>query len=54
MPSKRSDDCYGVARTLLHIIETGPNPVLTIDPGPDAHEWRKRLDDRAVAEGLIP
>lgn len=48
------DNCYGVAGTLLHLIETGPNPVLATDPGPDANEWHKRLYDRAVNGGLIP
>jgi hypothetical protein len=28
------DDCHGVAGTLLHLIDTGPNPVLTTDPDP--------------------
>ncbi|MFC9706030.1 hypothetical protein ACFTWD_35665 [Streptomyces sp. NPDC056943] len=48
------DDCYGVAWTLLHLIETGPNPVLLTDPGPDANEWHQRLFLRAVNGGLIP
>lgn len=48
------DDCYGVAGTLLHLIETGPNPVLTTDPGPNANEWHQRLYARAVDGGLIP
>ncbi|MEV5439823.1 hypothetical protein AB0K80_28025 [Streptomyces sp. NPDC052682] len=48
------DDCYGVAWTLLHLIETGPDPVLTAAPGPDANEWHQRLYDRAVNGGLIP
>jgi hypothetical protein len=48
------DDCYGVAWTLLHLIETGPNPVLTTQPAPDASEWHQRLYDRAAFEGLIP
>ncbi|MER5914298.1 hypothetical protein ABT124_28430 [Streptomyces sp. NPDC001982] len=48
------DDCYGVAGTLLHLIETGPNPVLATDPGPDANEWHQRLYARAVNGGLIP
>ncbi|MFG2027686.1 hypothetical protein [Streptomyces sp. NPDC048825] len=47
------DDCYGVAWTLLHLIETGPNPVLTTQPAPDANEWHQRLYDRAVNGGLI-
>ncbi|MEV0742006.1 hypothetical protein AB0I51_40090 [Streptomyces sp. NPDC050549] len=41
------DDCYGVAWTLLHLIETGPNPVLTARPAHDATEWHQRLYDRA-------
>ncbi|MEU5116642.1 hypothetical protein AB0G64_34715 [Streptomyces longwoodensis] len=48
------DDCYGVAWTLLHLIETGPKPVLITDPGPDANEWHQRLYNRAVNAGLVP
>ncbi len=48
------DDCYGVAWTLLHLIETGPNPVLTNEPGLDANEWQHRLWQRAVNGGLVP
>ncbi|GAA4907761.1 hypothetical protein GCM10023237_29300 [Streptomyces coeruleoprunus] len=48
------DVCYGVAWTLLHLIETGPNPVLATDPGRDANEWHQRLFLRAVNGGLIP
>ncbi|MFJ9079356.1 hypothetical protein ACIRO3_29555 [Streptomyces sp. NPDC102278] len=47
-------DCYGVAWALMHLIETGPNPVLATDPGPDANEWHQRLFLRAVNGGLIP
>ena len=47
------DDCYGVAWTLLHLIETGPNPVQTIQPAPDANEWEHRLWARAVNGGLM-
>ena len=43
------DDCYGVAWTLLHLIETGPNPVLTAQPAPDANEWHHQLYDRSIA-----
>ncbi|MGT2529560.1 hypothetical protein ACU4GG_22535 [Streptomyces nojiriensis] len=49
-----TDDCYRVAWTLLHLIETGPNPVLTTKPAPDANEWHHRLYDRAVSEGPTP
>ncbi|QDY80358.1 hypothetical protein [Streptomyces qinzhouensis] len=44
------DDCYGVAWTLLHLIETGPHPVLQTKPPMDANEWHHRLYDRAVFE----
>ncbi|WP_328957893.1 hypothetical protein [Kitasatospora purpeofusca] len=48
------DDCYGVAWTLLHLIETGPNPVLIAEPAPDAGEWHHRLWGRIVNSGLSP
>ncbi|WP_406268402.1 hypothetical protein OHT93_14060 [Streptomyces sp. NBC_00191] len=48
------DDCFGVAWTLMHLIETGPNPVLPTQPAEDANEWHHRLFDRAVFGGLIP
>ncbi|MGC5008821.1 hypothetical protein [Streptomyces sp. DT203] len=48
------DACYGVAWTLLHLIETGPNPVLAAQSAPDADEWQHRLWERAVNGGLIP
>ncbi|MFE6056806.1 hypothetical protein ACFQ6N_39225 [Kitasatospora sp. NPDC056446] len=47
------DDCYGLAWSLLHLIETGPNPVLTEKPGPAANEWRHRLWQRALNAGLV-
>ncbi|MFF2364940.1 hypothetical protein ACFVU0_19945 [Streptomyces sp. NPDC058122] len=40
------DDCYGVAWTLLHLIETGPRPVPAVSkPGPDAmdNDWQHVL-----------
>lgn len=48
------DDCYGVAWSLLHLIETGPNPVLTTKPDPEANEWHHTLWTRAVNGGLVP
>ncbi|MFJ6651135.1 hypothetical protein ACIQPS_36645 [Streptomyces sp. NPDC091290] len=42
------DDCYGVAWTLLHLIETGPNPVLKAKSAPDASEWHHRLYERGA------
>jgi hypothetical protein len=47
------DDCYGVAWTLLHLIETGPNPVYTVRPAPEANEWQHRLWQRCVNAGLV-
>ncbi|MFF7165734.1 hypothetical protein ACFZBP_30930 [Streptomyces sp. NPDC008086] len=47
------DDCYGVAWTLLHLIETGPNPVFTVRPAPDANAWQHRLWQRCVNTGLV-
>ncbi|MFE4575980.1 hypothetical protein [Streptomyces chartreusis] len=47
-----SDDCFGVAWALLHLIETGPNPVLRTKPAPDANEWHHQLYDRGVFEEL--
>ncbi|MDH6612501.1 hypothetical protein M2164_008136 [Streptomyces sp. SAI-208] len=38
------DDCYGVAWTLLHLVETAPGPVPAIaPPSPDADEWHVTL-----------
>ncbi|MFC9733076.1 hypothetical protein ACFWGM_25415 [Streptomyces roseolus] len=48
------DDCYGVAWTLLHLIETAPRPVLTADPGPGAGEWHRRLHGRAASGDPAP
>ncbi|WP_266616987.1 hypothetical protein [Streptomyces sp. NBC_00047] len=34
------DDCYGVAWTLVHLIETAPGPVPQLeDPGPEPSDW---------------
>ncbi|MGY0460337.1 hypothetical protein ACW14Y_08715 [Kitasatospora sp. cg17-2] len=45
------DDCYGLAWTLLHLVETGPNPVLATEPAPNAGEWHHRLWGRIVNSG---
>ena len=42
-----SDSCYGVAWTLLHLIETAPESPLKTEPSTDANEWIKRLWERA-------
>ncbi|GAA3361795.1 hypothetical protein GCM10017744_049930 [Streptomyces antimycoticus] len=48
-----SDDCHGVVWSLLHLIETGPNPVLATKPAPDANEWQHLLWTRAANAGLV-
>lgn len=38
------DDCYGLAWTLLHLVETAPGGVpLTSEPDDDANEWLRHL-----------
>lgn len=42
------DDCYGLAWTLLHLIETAPGGApLPSAPGEQDNEWRLRLWKRA-------
>ncbi|WP_405787479.1 hypothetical protein OG753_06135 [Streptomyces sp. NBC_00029] len=41
------DDCYGVAWTLVHLIETAPSRVPQWeDPGPEAGDWAEALRGR--------
>jgi hypothetical protein len=41
------DDCFGVAWSLLHLIETEPGRTyVTEEPGPDANEWVRRMWNR--------
>ncbi|MFG2417113.1 hypothetical protein [Streptomyces goshikiensis] len=41
------DDCYGVAWTLVHLIETAPGPVPQLeDPGLEASDWAEVLRTR--------
>ncbi|MFE9539612.1 hypothetical protein [Streptomyces sp. NPDC006691] len=41
------DDCYGVAWTLVHLIETDPGAVPQLkDPGPEAGDWAQVLWSR--------
>ncbi len=42
-----TDSCFGVAWTLLHLIETAPESPLKTVPATDANEWVKLLWDRA-------
>jgi hypothetical protein len=47
------DDCYGVAWSLLHLIETSPGPVPAVaPPGPDADDWHHTLWNRWGNHGL--
>src|SRR5690349_8754519 len=42
------DDCYGLAWTLLHLIESAPaGAPLNSEPGSDANEWVRCLWSRA-------
>jgi hypothetical protein len=42
------DDCYGLAWTLLHLIESAPGGApLKTKPGVSDNEWLRRLWDRA-------
>jgi hypothetical protein len=42
------DDCFGLAWTLLHLIETAPGATaITPEPPPDANEWVRDLWGRA-------
>ncbi|MFE3682239.1 hypothetical protein ACFXPM_03245 [Streptomyces sp. NPDC059095] len=41
------DDCYGVAWSLVHLIETGPGPVPPVTrPGPSSSVWQQTLWNR--------
>jgi hypothetical protein len=42
-----SDDGFGLAWTLLHLIETAPELPIKAQPPSDANEWVRRLWDSA-------
>lgn len=45
------DDCYGLAWTLLHLIETAPGArVVKVEPDPGANEWVRGLWARGHRE----
>ena len=46
-----SDDCYGMAWTLLHLVETSPTPYPRTEPPADANQWHRRLWRRARNAG---
>ncbi|MFF9819593.1 hypothetical protein [Streptomyces sp. NPDC014006] len=43
-----SDDCYGLAWTLLHLIETAPGQPAIAEPTVETNEWVRRLWERRV------
>jgi hypothetical protein len=42
-----SDDCFGLAWTLVHLVETAPNHPLDSRPSSDANPWLETLWERA-------
>jgi len=40
------DNCFGLAWTLVHLIESSPNSVITTEPPADANPWVKTLWQR--------
>ncbi|MFF5158720.1 hypothetical protein ACFY3N_21305 [Streptomyces sp. NPDC000348] len=47
------DDCYGLAWTMAHLIETAPGPVYTPEPAPEAGA-HARIRRWAAAAGPVP
>ncbi|MFJ9448315.1 hypothetical protein ACIRRH_41865 [Kitasatospora sp. NPDC101235] len=43
------DNCFGLAWTLLHIVESAPSPVVTSESPADSNEWITRLWKRFAA-----
>lgn len=43
------DDCFGLAWTLVHLIETSPTPLPTMQPGKDSNKWENVLYQRQIA-----
>jgi hypothetical protein len=41
------DDCFGMAWSLLHLVETSPTPYPRTEPPADANQWHRRLWRRA-------
>jgi len=41
------DDCFGLAWSLLHLIETAPELPVKAEPPSDANEWIRRIWYRA-------
>ncbi|MCP8708411.1 hypothetical protein QWL27_04240 [Streptomyces thermocarboxydus] len=48
------DDCYSLAWTLVHLIETAPGPVPRLnEPGPDDGDWAEVLRARWGGAGTL-
>lgn len=45
------DDAFGLAWTLLHLVETAPGTLLQREPPESANEWLRRLWARAYRQG---
>lgn len=41
------DDCFGLAWTLLHLIESSPTPAVPNDPGRGVNRWLLQLWERS-------
>lgn len=37
------DNCFGLAWTLLHLVESAPSPLVVSEPPPGTNEWVVRL-----------
>ncbi|GHJ49039.1 hypothetical protein Cs7R123_63810 [Catellatospora sp. TT07R-123] len=37
------DNCFGLAWTLLHLVESAPSPLVTSEPVEGSNEWRVLL-----------
>lgn len=40
------DNCFGLAWTLLHLVESAPSSVVTVAPAPGANQWLVLLWNR--------
>jgi hypothetical protein len=48
------DDCFGLAWTVLHLIESAPNwPIKEAIPPGSRNEWIQRLRERAEQGGRL-
>lgn len=47
------DNCYGLAWTLLHVIETAPGEPIEREPSPSENMWIRELWDRARRAAVL-